>query len=123
MQQTSAASSIPQHSSNKVNYGMNAGQEYVTCSSGQQQSGYNSKDLVPRNGNNKSLSGNGNGMGSPYGGSICSNSGQCNKNTTANAGNYINIMTVPLGTLQYNRKKLSTQDYEWVKYYLKDVYA
>ncbi|EDV42262.1 uncharacterized protein Dana_GF17892, isoform C [Drosophila ananassae] len=117
MQQTSAASSIPQHSSNKVNYGMNAGQEYVTCSSGQQQSGYNSKDLVPRNGNNKSLSGNGNGMGSPYGGSICSNSGQCNKNTTANAGNYINIMTVPLGTLQYNRKKLSTQDYESHLYY------
>jgi len=111
MQQNSSTS-IPQHSSNKLNYGlnMNAGQDYVTCSSGQPQSGYNSKDLVPRNGNNKSLGGNGN-MGSPYGGSVCSNSGQCTKNT-ANPGNYINIMTVPLGTLQYNRKKLSTQDYE-----------
>ncbi|KAH8295265.1 hypothetical protein KR018_009455 [Drosophila ironensis] len=117
MQQTSSASSVPQHSSGKLSYGMNAGQEYVACNSSQQQSGYNSKDLMARNGNNKSLGGNGSGMGSPYGGSICSNSGQCSKNSTANAGNYINIMTVPLGTLQYNRKKLSTQDYESHLYY------
>jgi len=112
--QQNPSTSIPQHASNKLNYGMNAGQDYVTCSSGQSQSGYSSKDLVPRSGNSKTLGGNGN-MGSPYGGSVCSNSGQCSKNT-ANAGNYINIMTVPLGTLQYNRKKLSTQDYECVCY-------
>ncbi|KAI8044248.1 hypothetical protein M5D96_000399 [Drosophila gunungcola] len=112
LQQTSSTS-MPQHSSNKLNYGMNAGQEYVACSTGQSQTGYTTKDLVPRNGNSgKSIGGNGNGnLGSPYGGSVCSNSGQCSKNT-ANAGNYINIMTVPLGTLQYNRKKLSTQDYD-----------
>ncbi|XP_033244575.1 FERM domain-containing protein 8 [Drosophila miranda] len=115
MQQDPSTSAIPHNSSNKINYGMNSGQEYTACSPYQSQSGYNFKD-TQRNANNhnKSLSGN-SSMGSPFG-SGCNNGGQCNKNA-ANAGNYINIMTVPLGTLQYNRKKLSSQDYESHLYY------
>ncbi|SPP83231.1 FERM domain-containing protein 8 [Drosophila guanche] len=115
MQQDPSTSAIPINASNKINYGMNSGQEYVACSPYQSQSGYNFKD-TQRNANNhnKSLSGN-SSMGSPFAAG-CNSSGQCNKNA-ANAGNYINIMTVPLGTLQYNRKKLSSQDYESHLYY------
>ena len=40
--------------------------------------------------------------------SHCSN----NVNSSNGTGNYINVMTVPIGTLQYHRRKLTPQEYQ-----------
>lgn len=116
-QTPSSSSAVSQPSMAKMSYGNNGGQEYVTCSSNQSEASFNSRDMPSRNGNNKQLAGNRN-LGSPYAYSNCNSSGHCTNtasNTGQNAGNYINVMTVPLGTLQYNRKKsttTTTQDYQ-----------
>lgn len=120
-QTPSSSSAVSQPSTAKMSYGNNAGQEYVTCSSNQSEASFNSRDVSSRNGNNKQLTGNRN-LGSPYAYSNCNSTGYCPNtnvsNNGQNAGNYINVMTVPLGTLQYNRKKstttttTTTQDYQ-----------
>ncbi|EDV93886.1 FERM domain-containing protein 8 [Drosophila grimshawi] len=114
MQQNSSPS-ISQPPLSKMNYVNNGGQEYVACSSNHSESGYNSSDMPPRNGNNKAVIGN-RSMGNPYAFPSCNNSSHCTNNTN-NTGNYINIMSVPLSTLQYNRKKSTSQDYQSRLYY------
>ncbi|XP_034115732.1 uncharacterized protein LOC117575577 [Drosophila albomicans] len=122
MQPTSSPSPISQTPTNKMSYGNNAGQDYLACGTNQPETGFTPRDMTPLNGGgsvgsgNKAFVGNHNAAGSPYVYPNCNNSAQCASNTN-NAGNYINIMTVPLGTLQYNRKKTTTQDYQSRLYY------
>ncbi|XP_064556865.1 uncharacterized protein Bili isoform X3 [Drosophila montana] len=114
-QQSLSSSSICQQPLNKMCYESNVAQEYAACTSNHLESGFNSRGMPLRNGNIKSQIGN-RSTESPYVFSNCNNSSQCTNNTS-NTGNYINIMTVPLGTLQYNRKKSSSQDYHSRVYY------
>ncbi|XP_068152917.1 LOW QUALITY PROTEIN: uncharacterized protein Bili [Drosophila tropicalis] len=111
MQQSSSTSN-GQPSTSKPNYAVIAGQEYASP-----------QTHSMRNGNPKLQHGkHGQNMGTPYGGAGCHSSGQCSSNASnassaGNPANYINIMTVPVSTLQYNRKKLSSQDYQSHLYY------
>ncbi|EDW66469.1 FERM domain-containing protein 8 isoform X3 [Drosophila virilis] len=114
-QQSLSSSSISQQPLNKMCYESNVAQEYPACTSNHLESGFNSRGMPLRNGNIKSQIGN-RSVESPFVFSNCNNSSQCTNNTS-NTGNYINIMTVPLGTLQYNRKKSSSQDYHSRVYY------
>ncbi|ALC47930.1 Bili [Drosophila busckii] len=116
IQQSATSSQTP---STKMNYGMCA--EYLTCSSSDLESGFTevSREMAQRNnGSTKSVAGNRN-IPSAYMYNNCNMNAECTNSTNSsnNAGNYINIMTVPLGTLQYNRKKLTTQDYQSRIYY------
>lgn len=47
-------------------------------------------------------------------GSVSNSSNHCsnNVNNSNGTGNYINVMTVPIGTLQYHRRKLTPQEYQ-----------
>lgn len=105
-------------------------QEYGTCDSTYSSSAaFNCKESLSRSNNGKqSHSQRGNGSGTAYGsapgstvmsasGSVASsvnNSAYCgsNINSSNGSGNYINVMSVPMGTLQYHRRKLTPQEYQ-----------
>uniref|UniRef100_A0A1A9W2Q4 FERM domain-containing protein 8 n=1 Tax=Glossina brevipalpis TaxID=37001 RepID=A0A1A9W2Q4_9MUSC len=104
--------------------GTNAMPDYMACDSIHSSSGFNCKELLARgiNSNSKTplhqRSGTNNTVSSTMSGSPApsgtSNTGvYCgsNSNSSNSPGNYINVMPVPMSTLQYNRRKLTPQEY------------
>ncbi|KAM7360805.1 FERM domain-containing protein 8 Bili isoform 2-T9 [Cochliomyia hominivorax] len=107
-------------------------QEYAVCDSNYSAGiAFNCKESFPRSNNSSGKSSQNNLRVSKcnvvYGNTIGNNAvmsiantaspassinsgGHCNNSN--GSGNYINVMSVPIGTLQYNRRKLTPQEYQ-----------
>ncbi|XP_037943221.1 uncharacterized protein LOC119676065 [Teleopsis dalmanni] len=112
-QSTASTSSISSATSSSIGCGGNSNQEYIgACGSSHSSSGFSCKELLARNANSKSLlNQRGTNAATGFGGSASSTSGYCSSNSSG-TGNYINVMPVPVGTLQYQRRKLTPQEYQ-----------
>lgn len=97
------------------------------CDSNYSAGGFNCKESFPRSNNSSGKSSHNlrvNNCSVAYGGgignstimsvtnaaSVASSNGHCNSSN--GSGNYINVMSVPIGALQYNRRKLTPQEYQ-----------
>uniref|UniRef100_A0A1B0BB54 FERM domain-containing protein 8 n=1 Tax=Glossina palpalis gambiensis TaxID=67801 RepID=A0A1B0BB54_9MUSC len=101
--------------------GTNAMPDYMACDSVHSSTGFNCKELLARgiNSNNKTPLHQRSGAinaapstmsGSPTTAGTSNTGAYCGGNSNS-PGNYINVMPVPMGTLQYNRRKLTPQEY------------
>ncbi|KAL9893433.1 FERM domain-containing protein 8 Bili isoform 1-T9 [Glossina fuscipes fuscipes] len=107
--------------------GTNAMPDYMACDSVHSSTGFNCKELLARgiNSNNKTPLHQRSGAinaapstmsGSPTTAGTSNTGAYCGGNSNS-PGNYINVMPVPMGTLQYNRRKLTPQEYQSRLYY------